>query len=468
MARRPPLSKSHRRARRQASIWAAAQIGIMPSGALSAGPAPYTTMQQPEKSKVLQSIRDLGRRVTAADVATKTGLPLHLATFELNSIAAETGGHLEVATTGDIAYRFPVGFQNAYLTKGIRKAFEEIAAVVFKVGFYLLRISFGIMLILSLLVIMLLLLALLMRGSNDRDDGRFNFRLGFFDWMILRDLLYWGSYAGYPSPYQQRSVKRHDANFLLSCFSFLFGDGNPNVGLEDEKWKLTAQGIRAHKGVVTAEQLAPYLGSDPKNEDAVLPVLVRFQGRPEVTDSGNIVYVFPSLQVSAAAALATNVPEYLEERRWKFSNAPVDALVPVYILAGINFLGSWFLFFNLLGSVALSSLAIVILPLVAYGTFFVLVPLVRWMVQEHLNGRIGSRNARREQAAKSLRDPGDELLKKLGEAQRYQIEAKTIESDEVVYTTERDALEQEFDNVLDFEPGSKIKDKQIEVDKADA
>jgi hypothetical protein len=425
-------------------------------------------MQQPEKSKVLQSIRDLGRRVTAADVATKTGLPLNIATYELNTIAAETGGHLEVATTGDIAYRFPAGFQNAYLTKGIRRVFEQVAAVAFKVGFYLLRISFGVMLILSLLMIMLLLLFLVLRGSSSRDDGRINFRFGFFDYMILRDLLYWGSYAGYPSPHQQRGSRRQEGNFLLSCFSFLFGDGNPNVGLEDEKWKLIAQGIRKHKGVVTAEQLAPYIGSDPKSEDAVLPVLVRFQGRPEVTDSGNIVYVFPSLQVSAAAARATSVPEFLEERRWKFSNAPADALLPVYILAAVNFLGSWFLFFNLLGSVALAGLAVLILPLVVYGTFFVLVPLMRWMVQEYLNGRIATRNAQRSQSAKLLREPAEELLKKLGEAQSYQIEEQTIEADEVVYTTERDALEQEFDNVLDFQPGDKIKDKQIEVDKADA
>src|SRR5262249_41374953 len=111
---------------------------------------------------------------------------------------------------------------------------------------------------------------------------------------------------------------------------------------------------------------------------------------------------------------------------------------------------------------------VVIVPLVIYGTFFVLVPLVRWMVQENLNTRIRSRNDQRGQSANLLKDPNEELLKKLGEAQRYQIEAQTIDADEVVYTTERDALEQEFDEVINFEPGERIKDKQIEVDKADA
>ena len=51
---------------------------------------------------------------------------------------------------------------------------------------------------------------------------------------------------------------------------------------------------------MTAEQLAPYTGADPTNEDGALPALVRFNGTPEVTDDGHILYTFPALQVSAA------------------------------------------------------------------------------------------------------------------------------------------------------------------------
>ena len=61
--------------------------------------------------------------------------------------------------------------------------------------------------------------------------------------------------------------------------------------------------ISRNGGVVTAEQLAPYL--DPPadyregelNEDFVVPALVRFGGSPSVDDAGQLLYTFPSLQV---------------------------------------------------------------------------------------------------------------------------------------------------------------------------
>ncbi|KAM3713487.1 hypothetical protein ACB098_01G261700 [Castanea mollissima] len=42
-------------------------------------------------------------------------------------------------------------------------------------------------------------------------------------------------------------------------FSFVFGDGEPNQGIEEERWKLIGQYISSNGGVVTAEELAPYL-----------------------------------------------------------------------------------------------------------------------------------------------------------------------------------------------------------------
>ncbi|KAL4573577.1 hypothetical protein LXL04_020387 [Taraxacum kok-saghyz] len=48
-------------------------------------------------------------------------------------------------------------------------------------------------------------------------------------------------------------------NFIESVFSFVFGDGDPNEGIEEERWKLIGQYITSNGGVVTAEELAPYL-----------------------------------------------------------------------------------------------------------------------------------------------------------------------------------------------------------------
>ena len=65
--------------------------------------------------------------------------------------------------------------------------------------------------------------------------------------------------------------------------------------------------IAAKGGVVTAEQMAPYLdlpkgGAQPGDEGYVVPALLKFGGHPEVDDSGNLLYTFPDLQRSGGAS----------------------------------------------------------------------------------------------------------------------------------------------------------------------
>jgi hypothetical protein len=414
-------------------------------------------MPASEKQTVIKAIDTLGRRVTVADVSTKTGLSLATTSQSLNQIASETGGNLQVADSGDLVYRFNPGFQTTYLTKGIARIIEKVGQKTFDIAYFCLRISFGIMLILSFLAVIGLILVVIMSGrggrDNDRDRGGFDF--SFFDWMIIRELFWWGTWSntgyntgyGYPSQYSGRygNRQRGKSNFLMDCFSFLFGDGNPNAGIEERKWQTLAQVIKSNKGVVTCEQLAPYTGANPKDEDAVLPVLVRFNGKPEVTDSGNIVYTFPELQVSAGFESFEPTATYLDERKWKFSNASIDALVPVMILAAFNFLGSWWLYTQLGTSIALAAFAPLVVALVIYGTMFVLVPTIRYLVLQNLNSRIASRNQNKLQSAKALDSPNKDLAKKLNESQSYAVSEKKIDHGQVIYTTEKDLLEQDFE-----------------------
>lgn len=59
--------------------------------------------------------------------------------------------------------------------------------------------------------------------------------------------------------------------------------------------------IQSKGGVVTAEELAPFLDppaqsldEDEVDEGFVIPALVRFGGSPEVDGSGNLLYRFES------------------------------------------------------------------------------------------------------------------------------------------------------------------------------
>ena len=70
-----------------------------------------------------------------------------------------------------------------------------------------------------------------------------------------------------------------------------------------------------HKGgVVTAEELAPYLDVPAGVKDAdsivveesyMIPALVRFGGSPDVDSRNNIIYKFPSLQKTGRQQVRT-------------------------------------------------------------------------------------------------------------------------------------------------------------------
>jgi hypothetical protein len=51
--------------------------------------------------------------------------------------------------------------------------------------------------------------------------------------------------------------------FFESVFSYVFGDGNPNANIEQQRLQLLASVIRSSGGTVTAEHLAPYLDDLP-------------------------------------------------------------------------------------------------------------------------------------------------------------------------------------------------------------
>ncbi|HEY9790135.1 MAG TPA: hypothetical protein V6D22_07045 [Candidatus Obscuribacterales bacterium] len=417
-------------------------------------------VQDKQKQTILKAIGDLGRRVTPADVATKTGLPVLVVQQELNKVAFETGGNMQVGDKGDIVYSFHPGFTNSYLAKGVAAAFVVLGAKLAEVGFYLLRISFGIALIASLItiVVLLLLIAVIVSrglGSGDDDDrgGGFpifmptgGFHFSFWDWMILRDLFLWDAMTRRPVQYydyRRPTIRqRSRSNFLLNCFSFLFGDGDPNEGIDQKRWQVIAQVIKKNGNVVTAEQLAPYTGADPKDENAVLPVLVRFNGQPEVTPKGNIIYVFEAMQ-STAADQDVHPPAYLQEFPWKFTNIPEGELLPVFIVAGLNVAGAWTVWnwFHNQPSLAHSRLMTLVIALVVYGTLFVTIPIVRTLLNSLRNKRIEIRNQKRYQHAELVAKPSDKLLNKLAEAQEFRGSRKITEKD-VVYTTEKDALDQ--------------------------
>ncbi|MBA4076692.1 MAG: hypothetical protein C0508_16740 [Cyanobacteria bacterium PR.023] len=432
---------------------------------------PEYSLLMPDKRLALDAIKT-NLRTTAPELATSSGLSINSATYWLNKIAGETGAKLEVANDGTVYYSFAPNFSGVYRRRGRRRAALLAGAFLFKSLYWVVRVSFGVALMTSVLVIVLIFVALILLaiasifdggGGDSGDFGSFD-GSGFFDTNFLSDIFSWDyspSHSSYQNsiPSAQRDrytdfIEKHPkGNFFLECFSFLFGDGKPNSNLQKLRWQQIATTIKANGGVVSAEQLAPFLDGDTSDSGMVMSALAQFNGHPEVTKSGFIVYVFPDYV--SEHPLVQQQPQnhkeqesYLKEENWKFSNFPPINLANVLMLAIFNFCGSWWLFKHIATINLLHHLAALIDVLLTYSIILLVIPAVRFLILLVLNQRIDSRNEKRKAAAELVKQPQGEILKELEEAKAIQSEhAQLLRVDrKIVFDSGKDSLEQKFEN----------------------
>jgi hypothetical protein len=405
---------------------------------------------------IMQAVEQLGYRVTVGDVAAKAGLDVDFAQRELLALASEAGGHLQVAESGDIAYLFPNNFRDVLRNKFLRLQLQEWWQKIWRILFYLIRISFGIVLIASLILIFVGITIALSSGSDndgggggdDRGGGGFFFFPYF--WNDLFWIFYWNDEPYYRRRDRLSGGQKNEMNFLEAVFSFLFGDGNPNYNLEERKWSNIATAIRNNQGAVVAEQIAPYLdnlgqGYAKEYEEYMLPTLARFDGRPEVSPEGQIVYHFPQLQTTAIQENPQPVAAYLREMLWRFSNASSGQIMLAAGLGAVNLVGALILG-NLLAksSAALGFIAAVYPALLIYGVGFLTIPLIRYFWIQWKNSKIETRNQERQQRASLLNQPDANLFQKLAYAREFAAE-NVLTGEDLAYTTETELTEQELE-----------------------
>ncbi len=412
------------------------------------------------------SVEKLNYRVTVGDIAADTGLKLQEAQKGLVALAADAGGHLQVSDTGDITYLFPQNFRgilrNKYLRLRLKEWWDKISGVLF----YLLRISFGIILIASIILIVITISLIIIGMQMNSDEGDSDngmegggFSFGLFPFWFGPDLFWFFSpgYYEYDEPIERRETKRNrkqksELSFLEAIFSFLFGDGNPNAKLEERRWQEIGSVIRQNKGAVVGEQIAPYLDKiDSRSweaEDYMLPVLTRFNGVPEVTESGQIIYYFPDLQVTAKESYQTSVPSYLEERKWRFTKASSTQKIIAIGLGGANLVLALMLGSLLSGEIAAQMGGLVAFVngiygiILAYAIGYLTIPLIRYFWIQQKNKRITTRNEERFQRVRLLTSANPVLQNKLEAAKAFA--SQTILSQEdIAYSTEQDLMEQE-------------------------
>ncbi|CAL5021658.1 unnamed protein product [Urochloa decumbens] len=446
-------------------VRAGSSIGALPALARPGGAVETDRLPSDVRDRAMEAVDHFGGRVTIGDVASRAGLQLAQAERALQALAADTEGFLEVSEDGEVLYVFPKDYRTKLAGKSFRMRVEPLVDKAKEVGAYLVRVSFGTALIASIVLVYTTIIAIL--SSSSDEDSRGRRRRSYGSTIIIPTDMFWYLDADY---YRRRRVEKENGmNFIESVFSFVFGDGDPNDGLEEKRWKMIGQYISSNGGVVTAEELAPFLDVPPPSEESkddesfILPVLLRFQGHPEVDEQGNILYRFPSLQRTASSksggsreyvgtkwsAMFGGVEKYLEEKPWKFSKANAAEKAMVAGLGGLNLFGVIILG-NLLKQMTVTpggliSFAAQLYPLLQiYAGSFFAIPLFRWFLLRKTNNDIKKRNTAREQRAQELLSPDSSLRRKLLSA-RDMAQRKVITPEEIVYTTEKDLSEQDYE-----------------------
>lgn len=409
--------------------------------------------------QIVKTIEKLDYRVTVGEVAAIAGLEINTAQQGLLALAADAGGHLQVAESGDVVYLFPKNFLGILRNKYWQLRWKETWAKIWRVLFYLIRVSFGIVLIASILLMLVAIavIVIAISASGQDDDDRGNDYGGgtiFMPNFWISPDFFWWFYPDYDSRRQRKrkSGERNQMNFLEAVYSFLFGDGNPNADLEETRYATIGQIIQNNDGAVIAEQIAPYVDQTDEAEDYMIPVLARYNGYPQVSPEGEIIYYFPELQVMASRRKKITLPNYLQEQLWRFSQATSGQKMLAIGLGGINLilalvLGSFLqdpsVAIQLGGVVALANSLYAVL--LGYGIAFLVIPLIRYFWLQWRNQKISDRNQARESRVNVLQQVSETLRQKLLFAQKF-AQQKIISDRDLAYTTETDLIDQNIQN----------------------
>jgi len=418
------------------------------------------------RDRTLSAIEKVGYKGTVGDVAAASGASVFETQRALNALAADAGAALEVSSDGDLSYVFPKSARVAIGAKSFKMRVEPIASGAKSLASYVFRVAFGTSLVASVMIVYTAIFALMSAKSSDDREGR---RGGGGSFMGPRVYISPFDLFWYWDPYYYRRPRPRDRemNFFESVFSFVFGDGDPNLMFEKRRWELIGRMIKRNKGVVTAEQLAPYLDAVGYDDESfVLPALTRFQGTPEVNSvSGSIIYRFPSMETTAGGRATQSSRDrgesdaLAQEERWAFSLADPSQKVQAALLGVANFVGVIVLS-NMINDpslmyrppdyIALARSFAGLLPwLQAYGVLFFVVPAVRFMRNQSKNKAIDERNSSRLLAARRVASPEPRLAAKLAAAQNA---ARQRVVSDVIFTTESGGADdfdaREFDRRL--------------------
>ncbi|MDR1866721.1 MAG: hypothetical protein LBQ77_00460 [Treponema sp.] len=381
----------------------------------------YQIKEKEAYKRICKAFKDQPKGATAADIVTKTALPLSTVRKLSLAVIDEFSGRLQVTESGEILYSFPHGWKSKYHGSGVMfkkmlskcgKGLKIIAITLFK--FWVMIMLIGYLILFMALAVIALIASSATRGESQQSDSQKspgNFVGGLFN-SIIR--LWFYSSLLQPSTHTSRpqQVKKplHKA-----IFSFVFGDGDPHrewtpeATLNEYEKRSIIAFIQKNKGCIALPEFIILTGLSPTQADSSLTTFcAEYGGSPEVTKEGTLVYQFNDLMLRTSTAAAE---PHAGRRLRPFSSNAKAMNIWFCIINSINVLfGAYFLLSGVesylhavtiqLFSTFLSNpdpvitVGLGIVPF-AFSVLFWIIPLIRLIRLKRENTRIKMENFRR-------------------------------------------------------------------------
>jgi len=302
--------------------------------------------------KIVSSLKKRKKGSTAADICAATALPLSLVNELLPVAADEYSGHLRVTESGEILYYFPGGFKSRYKGFGAKvKRFTGKAAAVFKsVLAFLFKAWIMIMLAGYFIVFIALALAAIfiqIASRSNNNSGKEGFSgFGIFD-LIFRIWFYsaltrphYDDYHDYRKPKEEPKRPMH-----ISIFSFIFGEKDPNKDWNELKDKAIILFLQANKGIISLAEYMAFTGDNSLEAEAgILSFCSRYEGSPEVSEEGTIVYRFEKLLLGTEPKRLNELIRPVKKIK-TFSDNKKSLNAAIAVINTVNLIfGSYFLY----------------------------------------------------------------------------------------------------------------------------
>lgn len=191
--------------------------------------------------RLIRAVERAGERVSAADIAAASGLDLLETRRALLVLARLTAADLQVASNGELVFVFGRDVRGQLRSASLRARVGEAWEVASVPVLWLLRATFGIALLSSIAIAVTGIAALSASKSSSDEDNRGGSSLTYLPMRMFGpsplDFFYYGT--------RSNGTPEGDRGFLQSCFSFLFGDGDPNADFRSRSLRAAAALIRA-------------------------------------------------------------------------------------------------------------------------------------------------------------------------------------------------------------------------------